>query len=128
MGKEFGNFDHAYCITSYSAQGKTVDKVFVSQPAETFPASNQKQFYVSVSRGRESVSIYTDSKDDLKRSVGKDGNRMSTHELERLDDPNKVMEMDRLNKQQKSFDTKKAIDLDQRKERENDPEIWYSPR
>ncbi|MEQ8627085.1 MobF family relaxase [Ekhidna sp.] len=123
MDKEFGNFDHAYCITSYSAQGKTVDKVFVSQPAETFPASNQKQFYVSVSRGRESVSIYTDNKEDLKRSVGKDGNRMSAHELERLDAPNKVMEMDRLNKQQKGYDAEKNIDLSKRKERENDPEI-----
>ena len=83
--RDFGNFNHAYCITSYASQGKTVDRVLIAQPSATFPASNMKQFYVSVSRGREAVKIYTDDKDDLLQTIHKEGDRMSVHELEELD-------------------------------------------
>lgn len=65
LSKEYGHIAHAYCITSHASQGKTVDQVFISQPASTFPATDLKQFYVSVSRGRESVKIYTDDKQAL---------------------------------------------------------------
>ncbi len=76
-----GNFDYAYCHTSYGAQGKTVDRVIIAQPASTFPASNQKQFYVSVSRGREGVTIYTDDKEDLLKTIQKSGDRQAATEL-----------------------------------------------
>jgi conjugative relaxase-like TrwC/TraI family protein len=84
IGKNFGNLNHAYCITSYASQGKTVDRVLIAQPAATFPASNMKQFYVSVSRGREAVKIFTDDKKDLLHTIRKEGDRMSVHELEEL--------------------------------------------
>jgi ATP-dependent exoDNAse (exonuclease V) alpha subunit len=77
----FGNFDYAYCSTSYSAQGKTVDHVLINQPSTTFPASNQKQFYVSVSRGREGVKIYTDDKESLLAQIQKSGDRIGATEL-----------------------------------------------
>ncbi len=85
VSKHHGNFNHAYCITSYASQGKTYDRVLIAQPSATFPASNMKQFYVSVSRGREAVKIYTDDKDDLLQTIQKEGDRMSVHELEDLD-------------------------------------------
>jgi len=84
IDKSFGNLNHAYCITSYASQGKTVDRVLIAQPAATFPASNMKQFYVSVSRGREAVTIFTDDKTDLLHTIRKEGDRMSVHELEEL--------------------------------------------
>lgn len=77
----FGHIDHAYCTTSHSSQGKTVDRVFVSQPSATFTATDAKQFYVSVSRGRESVSIYTDDKDELLENASRLGERQSAIEL-----------------------------------------------
>tara|TARA_R110000868_G_scaffold1211_4_gene9402 strand:- start:15421 stop:18084 length:2664 start_codon:yes stop_codon:yes gene_type:complete len=85
IDRDFGNFNHAYCITSYASQGKTIDRVLIAQPSATFPASNMKQFYVSVSRGREAVKIYTDDKQDLLQTIHKEGDRMSVHELEALD-------------------------------------------
>lgn len=85
IDQEFGNFKHAYCMTSYSSQGKTVDRVFISQPADTFPATNQKQFYVSVSRGRESVKIYTDDKTELLDHARYHGDRLSASELGQID-------------------------------------------
>ncbi len=64
-----GLFTHGYCSTSHASQGKTVDEVFIAQSAESHPASNQEQFYVSVSRGKERVRIYTDGTPDLARAV-----------------------------------------------------------
>src|SRR5690606_22557441 len=63
--KDFGHINHAHVITSYASQGKTVDEVFISQPASTFPATDAKQFYVSASRGRTRANIYTDDKEEL---------------------------------------------------------------
>ena len=100
IASDFGNFDYAYCITSYASQGKTVDRVLIYQPAATFAASNQKQFYVSVSRGKEAVTIYTDHKEELLQSVSKDGDRMSTHELFDLPQTRQAIELNRLHELQ----------------------------
>ena len=80
------NFDHAYCLTSYGAQGKTVDKVLIVQPSATFPATNMKQFYVSISRARESVTIYTNDKDALLFHAEKSGDRGYALEVKPLDE------------------------------------------
>jgi conjugative relaxase-like TrwC/TraI family protein len=81
LTKDFGHITHAHCITSYAAQGKTVDHVLIAQPASTFPATDAKQFYVSVSRGRESAMIYTDDKKALLRYAEQLGDRQSAIEL-----------------------------------------------
>nr|WP_321485598.1 MobF family relaxase [uncultured Draconibacterium sp.] len=81
LDKNYGNINHGYVMTSHASQGKTVDRVFIAQPSATFPASNAKQFYVSVSRGREEVKIYTDSKDDLLDHIAISGDRLSATEL-----------------------------------------------
>lgn len=78
---DFGHIAHAYCLTSHASQGKTVDEVFIAQPAATFPATDLKQFYVSVSRGRDAVHIYTDDKDELLRHASAIGDRQSAIEL-----------------------------------------------
>jgi len=77
----FGHLAHAHCITSHASQGKTVDHVFIAQPVATFPATDLKQFYVSVSRGRESVQIYTDDKETLLQHAAEARDRMSGSEL-----------------------------------------------
>ena len=76
------NLDYAYCQTSYASQGKTVDRVFIHQPSATFPASSQEQFYVSVSRGRDSVTIYTDDVEALRIVTEGSGRRLSAMELD----------------------------------------------
>lgn len=81
LQQEFGHIAHAHCITSHAAQGKTVDHVFIAQPAATFGATNAKQFYVSVSRGRESIAIYTDDKEELLLRTQELGDRQSALEL-----------------------------------------------
>ncbi len=81
LDKDFGHIVHAYCTTSHSSQGKTVDEVFISQPASTFSATDAKQFYVSVSRGRDAVHIYTDDKEALLENASAVGDRRSALEL-----------------------------------------------
>jgi conjugative relaxase-like TrwC/TraI family protein len=78
---DFGHWAHAYCITSHASQGKTVDVVFIAQPAATFPATDLKQFYVSVSRGRFAVHIFTDDKEALLYHTSQIRNRTSALEL-----------------------------------------------
>ncbi len=81
LDREFGHLSHAYCVTSHAAQGKTVDEVFIAQPAATFGATDAKQVYVSVSRGRDRARIYTDDKEELLAHAARLGDRQSALEL-----------------------------------------------
>jgi conjugative relaxase-like TrwC/TraI family protein len=81
LNTDHGHIDHAYCTTSHSSQGKTCDEIFISQPGATFLATDSKQFYVSVSRGRDMVTIYTDDKEQLLEYVERAGERQSAHEM-----------------------------------------------
>lgn len=81
LDKGFGHIDHDYCVTSHTSQGKTVDEVFISQPASTFSATNAKQFYVSVSRAKDMAKIYTDDRDALLDNASEIGDRISALEL-----------------------------------------------
>jgi ATP-dependent exoDNAse (exonuclease V) alpha subunit len=78
---EFGHFNLGYVSTSHASQGKTADKVIISQSSATFRASSMEQFYVSVSRGRQAVSIYTDDKAHLQQAVSQSAERTSATEL-----------------------------------------------
>lgn len=66
---DYAHLAHGYMVTSYAAQGRTVDRVVVVQPAATFRASGREQFYVSATRGRESVTVLTDDAAGLRRAV-----------------------------------------------------------
>lgn len=81
LDKDFGHLTHAHVVTSYASQGKTVDEVFIAQPSSTFSATDAKQFYVSVSRAKESSHIYTDDKDALLEHASELGDRQSAIEL-----------------------------------------------
>jgi len=81
IGKDFGHLAYGYVVTSHSSQGKTVDRVFVGQSAESLPASSREQFYVSASRAKQSVTIYTDNKHDLLDAVNRSDVRLSATEL-----------------------------------------------
>ena len=81
LSKDYRNFTLGYYRTSYSSQGKDADDVFIAQSSVSFAASNEKQFYVSASRGIERCLIYTDDKEALKWAALQDANRMSASEI-----------------------------------------------
>ena len=81
LDKNFGTFDFAYVTTAQASQGRTVDHVIVCQTGESYPASSREGFYVAVSRGRKSATIYTDSRRELKQAVERSNPRMAASEL-----------------------------------------------
>ena len=62
-------------------QAKTVDQVIVSVPVRSFSQANEAQFYVSMSRGRCGMLIFTDSKVALREAVTRRSRRLSFWEL-----------------------------------------------
>ena len=67
-------FNRGYAVTSYASQGKTVDTVLLSDAA-CRAATNRNQWYVSISRGRKRVMIFTDNKVELYASIEQNGDR-----------------------------------------------------
>jgi ATP-dependent exoDNAse (exonuclease V) alpha subunit len=66
------HIDHGYASTSHSAQGATVDRVIVDIDTRlSTELVNRKQFYVSISRARNSMSIYTNGQRSLWQAVNR---------------------------------------------------------
>jgi conjugative relaxase-like TrwC/TraI family protein len=76
-----GHFTYGYCQSSHSSQSKSVRDVLVAQSAASFLASSREQFYVSVSRGRQTLRIYTDDVTQLQEAVGNSSQRLAGVEL-----------------------------------------------
>lgn len=77
----FGHLTHGYAVTSYAAQGKTVDTVILSMGSQSAPAMNARQFYVDASRGRHQVMAFTDDKKALRTAVQRPAERVSATEM-----------------------------------------------
>ena len=77
------HIDYGYASTSHSSQGATVDRVIVNiDTARSAELVNRKQFYVSISRARHGVTIYTDDSAALRHAVGR--TREKSIALERI--------------------------------------------
>ncbi|ACB75227.1 MobF family relaxase [Opitutus terrae] len=72
-----------YAVTSYGSQGKTVDTVLFADAGER-AATNAQQWYVTISRGRKRVVVFTPDKDQLRTRVESPGERELATEGERL--------------------------------------------
>ena len=81
LAANHGHLAYGYCQTSHSSQSKSVRDVLVAQSADSFVASSREQFYVSCSRGKETIRIYTDSRLGLQEAVGNTSTRLSGVEL-----------------------------------------------
>jgi hypothetical protein len=66
------HIDYGYASTSHSSQGATVDRVVVNiDTLRSIELVNRKQFYVSISRARDGVTIYTDDREALHHVVNR---------------------------------------------------------
>jgi len=79
--KNYGGITHGFVITSHASQGKTVDVALVALGQESFAAATREQAYVSISRGREAVRIYTDDKAAMLDAIKASAARLSATEL-----------------------------------------------
>ncbi len=74
LDKSFREFLPGYAVTSYGSQGKTVDHVLFSD-STIKAATNAQQWYVTISRGRRGIRIYTPDKQQLRENVTRSGHR-----------------------------------------------------
>lgn len=63
------HWDHGYAMTVHAAQGKTAQNVFVHAETNKTALLNTEQFYVQLSRAKDGVYLYTDSRDGLIKAV-----------------------------------------------------------
>lgn len=82
LPKDFGHLAHGYVVTADSAQSKTVDTVLAAIGSESMSATDLRRMYVTVSRARTEVRIYTDDKERLREAAARDSERHSATELD----------------------------------------------
>jgi ATP-dependent exoDNAse (exonuclease V) alpha subunit len=70
----FREFLPGYAVTSYGSQGKTVDCVLFSDSAVR-AATDSRQWYVTISRGRRGIRIFTPDKQQLRENLMRSGNQ-----------------------------------------------------
>lgn len=81
ISKGFGHLTHGYVNTAFAAQGRTVDRVMVVAGQSSFPAMTKEAFYVAVSRGRRSATVWTDDRRELREMIERSQGKMSATEL-----------------------------------------------
>jgi conjugative relaxase-like TrwC/TraI family protein len=74
LDKNFRQFVRGYAITSYASQGKSVDYVLFSDSAVK-AATNNQQWYVTISRGKKGIHIFTCDKEQLQENITRSGQR-----------------------------------------------------
>ncbi len=72
--RRHAHLDHGYAMASQSSQGQTADRVLIHVDTELGAKDllNSPMAYVSVSRGRYDVQIYTDNASTIGQELGRD--------------------------------------------------------
>src|SRR6478735_2247139 len=83
--------DQGVCITSHASQCRTVDQVVVLADG-----ADAKSWYVSLSRARDAMHVYTRDKAELRQSVMYPGERKSVSELVEALRRSKLQSRDRI--------------------------------
>ena len=82
VGAQFGFLTLGHVATSHGSQGRTCeDHVILAQSAQSLPATNREQFYVSVSRSRRKLTVYSDDKAALRDAIENFDSRVAATEL-----------------------------------------------
>ena len=79
-------FVRGYAVTSYGSQGKTVDTVILADAANR-AATDAHQWYVTISRGRKQVLVFTPDKEALRLQVQQAGERELALDLKLSESP-----------------------------------------
>ena len=74
--KQYKYISHGYALTDYKSQGQTEKHVIYH--ADTNKGVNYNQAYVAITRGKESVTVYTNDKEVLREMVKKEQQKTTT--------------------------------------------------
>ncbi len=85
------HLDYGYASTVHASQGKTIDKVIIAMQAKDNNITNQKTFYVALSRARHNAQIFTDNAKELCNILSKnDGIRISALDIKNINQDNQL--------------------------------------
>lgn len=74
LDASYREFLPGYAVTPYGSQGKTVDYVLFSD-STIKAATNSQQWYVTISRGRRGLRVFTPDKEQLRDNLARSGHR-----------------------------------------------------
>lgn len=77
----FGHFTHGYCLTPRNAQGLEADRVIAILPKSSLGPEAAALFYTAATRGKQSLTVYTDAKDELANALAKTPPAFTAREL-----------------------------------------------
>lgn len=69
-----------YCVTSYAAQGQSVESVILADSGSRL-ATHQKEWYVSISRAKRRIKVFTSDVKGLRERIGASGEDKLAMEL-----------------------------------------------
>jgi hypothetical protein len=81
LPRDYGLLDHGYVVTADGAQAKTVDTVFAAIGRDSFGGTDMRRTYVTLSRARHEVRVFTDDREGLLKAAQRDTERRSATEL-----------------------------------------------
>jgi conjugative relaxase-like TrwC/TraI family protein len=81
VAADAGHIRYGFVDTSFSSQGKTVHRVILAMAAASGPAINQEQMYVSASRGKERMTLYTDDTDAVRKGIQRSSQKMAALDM-----------------------------------------------
>jgi ATP-dependent exoDNAse (exonuclease V) alpha subunit len=76
-----GHFRPAFVETSFGAQGQTVQRVILGMSAASLAATNQEQMYVSASRAKEQLTLFTDNKEAVRAAIQRSSQKLAALDL-----------------------------------------------
>jgi conjugative relaxase-like TrwC/TraI family protein len=81
VDRSFGHLASGYVSTAHAAQGRTADHVIVVQSELSSPAASREGFYVAVSRGRKTATVWTGDRAALTEMAQRHTPRLAAAEL-----------------------------------------------
>ncbi len=76
-----GHFRRGVVETSFGSQGRTVQRAILAIASDSLPATNQEQMYVSSSRAKERMTLYTDDKAAVRTAVQRSSRKLAATDL-----------------------------------------------
>lgn len=71
VSKDIGHWRLGYYTSSHSSQSRTADEVIHLQSGLSAGAASREQFYVSISRAKRNVTVFTDNQEALKTVIAR---------------------------------------------------------
>ena len=81
VAADAGHFRSGFVETSFGSQGRTVQRVILGMAAASQGAINQEQLYVSASRAKEWLRLYTDNKAEIREAVQRSSQKLAALDL-----------------------------------------------